>query len=1526
MLPFNARISSFLALYLLLLSSIISHAYSLSFKFDFSDSGTHSLPAMIDLQGDAFFNKFIRLTKEGAEKDMTWSIGRAVYRDPFPLWDKATGKVADFTTHFTFIIKGPNDTFSADGLAFFLSSYPSIIPDKATGGNLGLFISPYGTSGTNNQTVAVEFDTCQNQWDPEPDHVGIDVHSSVSVANVTLPTSISNGSTANVWISYNATTKTLDVFLTDEDNPIFSGNSILSHTLDLKELLMENVSVGFSAATATLAETHQILYWDFSSSISETNSSKMEESSTRSKAPLIIGLATAVGVSLSLVSFSIWFIVRRKKVKRETSEQEERKKKEYDESIDDEFEKGRGPRRFAYSELATATKNFADEGKLGEGGFGAVYRGFLEDLGLEVAIKRISKGSQQGRKEYIAEVKIISQLRHRNLVQLVGWCHDRGDFLLVYELMPNGSLDTHLYTTKGNLLTWSMRNNIALGLASALFYLHEEWESCVVHRDIKASNVMLDSSFNAKLGDFGLARLVDHGHGSQTTVIAGTMGYMAPEYVTTGKASKESDVYSFGIVALELACGRRPLLVNEDLSKIRLVEWVWDLYGRKAILEAADRRVLNGEFDAEKEMERLMIVGLWCAHPDCTARPSIRQVINALKLEVPLPTLPPKMPVHTMSYAPQADVKKIAYMTPTVRISSSVSGYSTNSSKSSMASGYPATISSSFWLLMVSARPKKAGPMDKSAFVQIHNGRTPKSKKVTNEIGKLDGSSSSLTIVFASFFESSQRYTYPIQDFLLFSKQRYLSLFHFFLFSMFFNPSNILLSQEETKLLYLCVSRHQSRSVHFPAMFPGKGRIISFLAVYFFLFSSTIVPTSSLNFKFNFTDSSTNSGPDLIKLDGDAFFNKFIRLTKDSLIGNIKYSTGRSIYRDPVPLWDKATGKVADFTTHFQFIINATGTSVPADGLSFFLTTYPSSTPEDSMGCNLGIFKGVKDGTKPGTNNQTVAVEFDTFQNYWDPSPNHVGIDVDSIVSVANVTWNTNMTNGSTANAWISYNATTKNLSVFLTYENNPIFSGNSSLSHTVDLRELLPENVTIGFSATTGSAAELHQIIYWEFSSSNISSPNLLQLSLPDSLRKRKENGRSKAQLIIGLIIAIGVLVSLVGFLILSVLRRKKASRGTPGQEEHDNQNYDESIDDEFEKEKGPRRFCYSELVAATKDFAEEDKLGEGGFGAVYRGFLKDLGLDVAIKRVSKGSKQGRKEYIAEVKIISQLRHRNLVQLVGWCHNRGDFLLVYELMPNGSLDSHLYTTTGKFLTWSLRYNIALDLASALLYLHEEWKSCVLHRDIKPSNVMLDSAFHAKLGDFGLARLVDHGHGSQTTVLAGTMGYVAPECVITGRASKESDVYSFGILALELACGRRPLEAHEDPRKVRMVESVWYLYGKKAILEAADARLKNGEREVEEEIERLMVVGLWCAHPDSTARPSIRQAISALKLEMPLPTLPPTMPVLMFFPPPLDVQEILSTSTAGFPSSASGHPTTSSCSTMASSDATISTVMTAVGY
>jgi interleukin-1 receptor-associated kinase 1 len=277
-----------------------------------------------------------------------------------------------------------------------------------------------------------------------------------------------------------------------------------------------------------------------------------------------------------------------------------------------------------------------------------------------------------------------------------------------------------------------------------------------------------------------------------------------------------------------------------------------------------------------------------------------------------------------------------------------------------------------------------------------------------------------------------------------------------------------------------------------------------------------------------------------------------------------------------------------------------------------------------------------------------------------------------------------------------------------------------------------------------------------------------------------------------------------------------------------------------------GPRNFTYKQLSVATRNFSDSEFLGRGGMGSVYRGVLRPESIVVAVKRIRDESKKGEQGFLAEATSISQIRHRNLVQLQGWCYEDRNLLLVYDFMSNGSLDQWLYNNTHKavaaakaaegpssssscdkntkVLSWELRYSILSGVAAALAYLHEECQQCVLHRDIKPSNVMLDEKFEPHLGDFGLARQIDHQKNDKTTMMAGTLGYMAPEMPYTGKATKETDVYSFGILVLEVVCGRHPLEpsnADIPPEDVMLVNKVRRAHEAGKLLSVVDPRIET---------------------------------------------------------------------------------------------------------
>ncbi|CAL9061471.1 cysteine-rich receptor-like protein kinase 43 [Musa acuminata AAA Group] len=289
---------------------------------------------------------------------------------------------------------------------------------------------------------------------------------------------------------------------------------------------------------------------------------------------------------------------------------------------------------FRYEALAAATRNFDPKQKLGEGGFGSVFKGRLED-GREVAVKRLGWGSRQGAREFMNEALLLSRVQHKNLVNLHGYCAHANEKLLVYEYVPNESLDKLLFLEEeGNWkrmqLDWRRRFQVIAGVARGLLYLHEDAHTTIIHRDIKASNILLDGGWVPKIADFGLARLFPEDQSNVKTRVVGTNGYMAPEYVMRGSLSTKVDVFSFGVVVLELISG----LKNSAFARISdpeassLLEWAWKLYNEGRSLELLDP-ALKSTVDAE-QVALCVQLGLLCVQSDPKQRPDMKRVVIVL--------------------------------------------------------------------------------------------------------------------------------------------------------------------------------------------------------------------------------------------------------------------------------------------------------------------------------------------------------------------------------------------------------------------------------------------------------------------------------------------------------------------------------------------------------------------------------------------------------------------------------------------------------------------------------------------------------------------------------------------------------------------------------------------------------------------------------------------------------------------------------------------------------------------------------
>lgn len=362
------------------------------------------------------------------------------------------------------------------------------------------------------------------------------------------------------------------------------------------------------------------------------------------KVSSIAGIAIASCVGLVLLLCGVWLFLRRRKLGEVPSKGLPReapqgspsiKRDEVDDLGDVEFI------QYDFATIKTATKDFSGDNKLGEGGFGIVYKGILKS-GQEVAIKRLSGNSGQGTKEFKTEARLVAKLQHRNLVKLLGFCSEGDEKLLVYEFMPNTSLDRFLFDPrKRAYLDWETRYRIIMGIARGLQYLHEDSRLTIIHRDLKTSNILLDKEMNPKIADFGMAKLFG---GEQkfgnTTQIVGTYGYMAPEYVLSGEYSDKSDVYSFGIIALEIVSGEKNRILYESPQREDLPFHAWRLWNAGEAIKLMDPTLQNS--CSKSEVMRCIQIAMLCVQVNAMRRPKIAAAVLMLtgSVALPMPSAP----------------------------------------------------------------------------------------------------------------------------------------------------------------------------------------------------------------------------------------------------------------------------------------------------------------------------------------------------------------------------------------------------------------------------------------------------------------------------------------------------------------------------------------------------------------------------------------------------------------------------------------------------------------------------------------------------------------------------------------------------------------------------------------------------------------------------------------------------------------------------------------------------------------------
>nr|BAJ90277.1 predicted protein [Hordeum vulgare subsp. vulgare] len=565
---------------------------------------------------------------------------------PFHTASNATGSVRSFSTSFVFGIIRQYEGLGSDGMAFFVSASKEALSTAQPGPSLGLLNDINNRNRNSSARIfAVELHTSRNVQlhDINDNHVGVDVDSSLVPLDSASAgyydddedggrfqnLSLISRKAMQVWVDYDG--RATEITVTIAPLGLAKPKKPLLRTItDLSGVLQSTAYMGFSASTGYRTR-HFVLGWSFALDgpapvldLSMLPALPTALSNSRSMSITMKIVLALASVALVSVGIGVYIFVRRRL--------------KYSE-VHEDWEVPFGPNRFSYKDLFHATEGFSDKNLLGRGGFGSVYKGVLRKSDKEVAVKRLSHDSRQGKKEFIAEVVSIGHLRHQNIARLLGYCRRKGEFLLVYEYMENGSLDKYLHTRNGPTLCWSQRYSIIKGVASSLLYLHEEWEHVVIHRDIKPSNVLLDSKMNGWLGDFGLAKIYGRETAAPATHVAGTIGYLAPELARTGRPTPFTDVYAFGMFLLEVTCGRKPIFTDKQNNRLLLVEWVLEHHRDGSILDTVDPR-LQGEFNME-EVTIVLKLGLICTYPLPNMRPIMRKVMQYLVHNQSPPDLSP---------------------------------------------------------------------------------------------------------------------------------------------------------------------------------------------------------------------------------------------------------------------------------------------------------------------------------------------------------------------------------------------------------------------------------------------------------------------------------------------------------------------------------------------------------------------------------------------------------------------------------------------------------------------------------------------------------------------------------------------------------------------------------------------------------------------------------------------------------------------------------------------------------------------
>ncbi|OVA04103.1 Protein kinase domain [Macleaya cordata] len=1069
---------------------------------------------------------------------------------------------------------------------------------------------------------------------------------------------------------------------------------------------------------------------------------------------------------------------------------------------------------FGFATIEAATNNFAFANKIGEGGFGPVYKGQLS-MGQEIAVKRLAKDSGQGITAFKSEVMLIAKLQHRNLVRLLGCCIQGEERMLIYEYMPNKSLDAFIFDKRKDIsLNWRKRFDIIVGIARGLLYLHQDSRLRIIHRDLKASNILLDSDMNPKISDFGAAKTF---RGDQTEAntkrVVGTYGYMSPEYAIDGLFSMKSDIFSFGVVVLEIVSGKKNRGFYHPDHDLNLLGHVWKLWNEGKALELMDAKMETPFPLPMSEVLRCIHVGLLCVQQRPEDRPTMSSVV--LMLASDTATLPkPKQPgfsterfltdLESSSCDTGNELTVTAFEVDTIAPDQSIRGNQTLvSAGGSFELGFftPGNSRNQYLGMWFKVMP--------STVVWVANRNEP----ITDSSGVLkistDGNIVLLNgtedVVWSS--NSSRRVVNPVAQLLetgnLVLRDESSSNSDSYTWQSFDYPCDTLLPGMKIGWSLKAV-RNWSLSSWKNSDDPSPGD-----------FTYSVDPRglpqlvlrkgSEIQFRSGPWDDGTRFGEDAERQN--SIFKPMVVFNKDEVYYIFENKQKSTISR---------------------FLVNQSGTIQHFRWNDVRHEWVPMITLHRDNCDNYAACGAY------GACNIIESPNCKCLKGFTPKSPQEWNVNDPSAGCIRRSTLGCK--------------------------------KGEGFVKFT---RVKLPDKSQILNTSTECERECLTRCSCMAYAKIDVISNCAVWLGddLID-IREYSEDSSDKKKLVLTItLVSVVFVIFLLGSISWFIIWKKRTAKGEGKKINNQDRDYHsqeinqerDHTDESREEDLELHIFEFLTIAAATNNFSFANKIGEGGFGPVYKGQLL-MGQEIAVKRLAKDSGQGINEFKNEVMLIAKLQHRNLVRLLGCCIQGEERMLIYEYMPNKSLDTFIFDKTrGISLNWGKRLDIIMGIARGVLYLHQDSRLRIVHRDLKASNILLDGDMNPKISDFGAAKtFIGDQTEANTKRVVGTYGYMSPEYAIDGLFSIKSDVFSFGVLVLEIVSGKKNRGFYHPDHDLNLLGHVWKLWNEGKASELMDENMETPVPLPLSEVLRCIHVGLLCVQQRPENRPTMSSVVLML--------------------------------------------------------------------